>query len=284
MKIFLQSFIATLIFVSLFSWRTAEAIAQGDNATENSTKTNVDQVYFELRIYNIDNQENQKVALDYLEKLYIPALKKLEPRNVGVFVADQAENEEENHSVFVLTPFKDLNAYADQLSSLGEPIAELATSSDEAEAAFAAYMDRALKDPVYSRIDIRLMRAFKEIPNLELAEYSQNRTNRIFELRLYESHNEEFAKRKVKMFNEGEVQLMRKVEMAPVFFGETLVGSDVPNLIYMLSAESHEAHQEHWKAFLADPEWDRMKNLDEYRDTVSKIKKWLLVPAKFSDL
>jgi len=47
---------------------------------------------------------------------------------------------------------------------------------------------------------------------------------RIFELRLYESHTEEHARRKVDMFNDGEIQLMKDVELGPVFFGETIVG------------------------------------------------------------
>ena len=58
--------------------------------------------------------------------------------------------------------------------------------------------------------------AFKEDPN------------RIFELRLYESHNIDSARRKVKMFDDGETQLMRDTGLGPVFFGRTLAGPDSP--------------------------------------------------------
>ena len=85
------------------------------------------------------------------------------------------------------------------------------------------------------------------------------------------------------MFNEGgELQLMRDVEMAPVFFGETLIGPDAPNLVYMLSAKDEAAHQAHWKAFIASDRWKAMKDLPEYKDTVSKIQNWFLKPTDFS--
>ncbi len=50
----------------------------------------------------------------------------------------------------------------------------------------------------------------------------------------------------------------------------------------MLSAESEAAHKEHWQAFLDDPRWKAMKDLPEYKDTVSKIKSWYLKPTDFS--
>ncbi len=88
----------------------------------------------------------------------------------------------------------------------------------------------------------------------------------------------------VAMFNNGEIELMREVEMAPVFFGETLIGPNVPNLIYMLSADNMESHKAHWKAFLAHPTWERMKAMEKYKDTVSKIKNWFLKPTSYSQM
>ena len=85
------------------------------------------------------------------------------------------------------------------------------------------------------------------------------------------------------MFNQGEIQIMRDAEMGPVFFGETLIGSDTPNLIYMLSAANEDEHKQHWQAFLKHPDWKRMSQMEEYKDTVSKIENWFLKPTKFSD-
>jgi len=77
---------------------------------------------------------------------------------------------------------------------------------------------------------------------------------------------------------------MRDVNLGPVFFGEMLVGDDVPNLTYMLSAPNKSAHEDHWKGFIAHPDWNRMKNLDKYKGTVSKIRNWFLEPLSFSQI
>ena len=106
----------------------------------------------------------------------------------------------------------------------------------------------------------------------------------MFELRIYEAHNEDKAARKVAMFNDGEIDIMRDVKLGPVFFGETLVADDVPNLTYMLSADNDAAHKDLWKAFLAHPEWDRIKRLPKYKDTVSKITSIMLSPTSFSEI
>ena len=86
------------------------------------------------------------------------------------------------------------------------------------------------------------------------------------------------------MFNSGEIDIMRDVKLGPVFFGETLISSDVPNLTYMLSADNEAEHKKHWDAFRVHPEWQRMKNLAKYRDTVSKITSVMLKPTTYSQI
>ena len=86
------------------------------------------------------------------------------------------------------------------------------------------------------------------------------------------------------MFNDGEIQIMRDTNLGPVFFGETLIGPDVPNLVYMLSSADRESHKKHFDDFLAHPEWKRIKVLEEYKDTVSKIRRWFLQPTSYSQL
>ncbi len=227
--------------------------------------------YYELRIYHIFDYEKQAEMHDYLRSACLPALERIGITRVGVFSNLKDEND---HSVYMVIPFRDV----DQFTSLRDKLQQ----DPEFAAAQAAFSDRPLEDPVFTRIESRFMRAFSSIPVMELADYSINKTDRIFELRLYESHTADHARRKVKMFDEGETQLMRDVGMAPVFFGETLIGPTVPNLVYMLSAENEDAHKQHWQAFLESPRWAAMKDLPEYKDTVSKIRNWYLTPADFS--
>ena len=49
------------------------------------------------------------------------------------------------------------------------------------------------------------------------------------------SPSEKTGQKKIEMFNTGgELALFREVGMDPVFFGEALLGTRVPNLTYML--------------------------------------------------
>ncbi|MDG2012976.1 MAG: NIPSNAP family protein [Pirellulaceae bacterium] len=228
--------------------------------------------FYELRIYQIFDFEKQQEMEAHLRDAYLPALKRQGIDRVGVFRNLKDEND---HSVFMVIPFSDAAQFAGLRDALSQdPVYQ------KAEAKFS---DRPLKDPVYQRVKSWFLKSFVDIPVMELGEYSKNRTPRIFELRLYESHTDDHARRKIQMFNEGgELQLMRDVEMAPVFFGETLVGPNAPNLVYMLSAEDEVAHQAHWKAFIASDRWNAMKDLPEYKDTVSKIQNWFLKPTDFS--
>jgi len=83
------------------------------------------------------------------------------------------------------------------------------------------FVNSALADPAYVRMESSLMVAFKDMPKLEVPE----KKSRIFELRTYESHGTRAAKKKIEMFNEGgEIAIFKKTGLQPVFFGETLIG------------------------------------------------------------
>ena len=141
-----------------------------------------------------------------------------------------------------------------------------------------------MREPPYTRIESWFMRAFASIPVIELPAETKAGKDRIFELRVYESHNEDSARRKVDMFDSGETQIMRDTKLAPVFFGQTLIGNNVPNLTYMLSAPDMKAHREHWKAFGGHPDWKRMRVMPKYKDTVSRIYNYFFKPMKCSQI
>ena len=80
------------------------------------------------------------------------------------------------------------------------------------------------------------------------------------ELRIYESHSMKKGQKKIEMFNTGgELDIFGKVGLTPVFFGEALVGLKLPNLTYMLGFDNEEAKEAAWKAFLAHPDWKKLK-------------------------
>ena len=254
--------------VCLLSGPTLQAVIASDPPT-----ATVEQEYYELRIYKIYDYDKQVAAEKYLENALIPALNRMGVDRVGVFTNQGDEND---HSIFVLIPF----ANVDQFTGLNKQLA----ADEEYQAAAGDHFKRELKDPVFDRIESRFMKAFAGMPVIEIPKVSTEKQDRIFELRLYQSHTEDHARRKVQMFNEGEIQIMRDTQLGPVFFGETLIGPDVPNLIYMLSASDAESHKKHWTDFKAHPEWKRIKVLEQYKGTVSKISKWILEPTSYSQL
>src|SRR4029079_9533270 len=100
--------------------------------------------------------------------------------------------------------------------------------------------------PAFTRIQSWFLVAFAGLPKLEQPAYSLEKKPRIFELRTYESYSEAKALKKIEMFNSGEIDLMRDVKLGPIFYGQGLIGHDLPHLTYMLSGETREAHKEHW--------------------------------------
>ncbi|MDA1266899.1 MAG: NIPSNAP family protein [Planctomycetota bacterium] len=229
---------------------------------------------YELRRYVLGDGGGRAALLEHLAGALLPALARVGGIGpVGVFVAAEDVEAAPAHDVHVLLPMKSVNT----LLTLDDALA--------ADGAFRAKTKAWDAGPaVYARVESRLLQAFRSIPVVELPAQTAERAPRLFELRTYESKNADAARRKVRMFDVGETQLMRDVELAPVFFGATRVGHDVPNLTYMLSAADKAAHDAHWKAFLTHPDWERMKGLPEFADTVSKITRWFLRPADCSQI
>lgn len=263
-------------FLACFAAAIATACLLGA-ASEARAAEKPRQEFYELRTYRVANAEKQAIVSDYLKNALVPALNRMGVERVGVFkVMADAEAEEQDLSIFVLIAYPNLEMFAAVNPTLA--------ACSEYQKAAAALHALTKKDPGYTRIESRLMKAFADMPVMELPQETFDLAERMFELRIYESHDDLKARLKVAMFNDGEIDVMRDVKMAPVFYGETLVGQDVPNLIYMLSASDMESHEAHWKAFLGHPEWDRMKKIPKYKDTVSKITKVYLVPTDYSQI
>ena len=109
--------------------------------------------------------------------------------------------------------------------------------------------------------------------------------SRIYELRIYESHNYKAAQKKIEMFNEGgEIEIFKKTGLNPVFFGETLVGPLMPNLTYMLVFDDMADRDKNWKVFADSPEWKELSSDPQYKDTVSNISDIILSPASCSQI
>ena len=128
------------------------------------------------------------------------------------------------------------------------------------------------------------MKAFKLSPELQKPSLTGARKDRIYELRSYEGATEKLYQKKVHMFNEGnEIALFKRLNFNAVFYAEVLVGSHMPNLMYMTTFENKAERDLHWDTFRNDPEWKVLSAKPEYQHTVSKNDTLFLYPTDYSD-
>lgn len=228
--------------------------------------------FFELRAYTL--KPGKQPLLDaYFQTALVPALNRLGNKPVGVFY----ENPEGvSPTAYLLIRHATLAEYATAMD-------KIAADADY-QAAAAEYLAVPATEPVYDRIESSLLGGIEGLPGLVMP--AQGQKPRLFNLRIYESHNEAAAKKKIEMFNRGEIEIFRRVGLTPVLFGEALIGSRLPNLTYLLVFDDDDARVGAWNKFRADAEWLKLKAIPEYEDKriVSKITNKLLTPAAYSQI
>lgn len=229
-------------------------------------------MYFELRTYTLKDANQQSLVENYFKVAAIPALNRLGVKDIGVFSELNAIRQSK---VQVFIPYKSITEF--------ESITEKLEQDKEYLKAGAAYLNAPASAPAYERIESSLLKAFAHMPGVEVPA----NTSRIFELRRYEHATEGAGKKKLEMFNDaGEIDIFKRLGFKPVFFAETIIGENRPNLIYMVTFDDIEAHSKHWKSFGSDPQWKKVSANPDYADAklVSKITSTFLKPADFSQI
>jgi hypothetical protein len=230
--------------------------------------------YFELRRYHALAGPGRRRLTDFLQEAALPAWNRHGIAPIGVFSVLYGPS---RPTVYVLLPHPSLASVVQTPQRLAEDAAY--------REAGAAFLNTPLDEPAYVRMESSLMRAFSGMPRLEAPAGAAENAARLFELRVYESHSEPAGQRKIEMFNAGgEIAIFRKTGLTPVFFGETLVGPQMPNLTYMLTFSDMAARDQAWEVFREDPDWIRLRDDPYYADTVSNITDIILQPAPFSQV
>lgn len=142
------------------------------------------------------------------------------------------------------------------------------------------FFDESAPKPVYTEFDSYLCEAFDKIPRMQNP--AKDRT--LFHLRHYHSPNEEANQRKVKMFNDAEIDVFDKVGVNPVCYGEVISGPHMPALMYLTWYKDKATHDASWKAFGSHPDWLAIKNLPEYAHTATNNTNRLLLPMEYSQV
>ena len=214
--------------------------------------------YYQISVYHTSSQQQLDSLSRYLQQSYVPALHRAGFSKVGVFMP-LANDTSANKRIVTWMPFAAL--------------AQLNKVSYNAVA------------PHYARLENILLSAFPKAPHYQLPKLSGPAAAHIFELRSYESPTEERYLSKEKMFNKGnEVDLFARLGFNAVFYARVMAGSRMPNLMYLTSFNSQQAHDEHWKAFGDDAEWKKLSGLPEYQKNVNKADIMLMHPAAYSDI
>jgi hypothetical protein len=210
----------------------------------------------------------------FLKDAYLPALKRLGIKSVGVFKPKTIDTDSIK-KVMVLIPFSSLEQFSNLDNELSKDTAYLNAGSN--------YLNAPFNKAPYLRIESVLLQAFTGHPNLTPTSLSNLKDERVYELRSYESATEANFKNKVAMFHDGEIELFELLKFNPVFYAEVISGDKMPNLMYMTTFTNQASRDEHWKAFFASPEWKVLGAKTEYKNNVSKANIMLLTPTAYSD-
>lgn len=241
-----------------------------------SSYTSVARDYYQVKIYRIDKDSQETLLDQYLQTAYIPALHRSGIEKVGVFKPIEGKNGTERF-VMVFIPFTSLTEFEELEKKLSNDKEYLKKGKEYIEAPYDA--------PPYNRIESILMKSFTSMPHFAVPELDSKPSERVYEFRSYEGATEQLYERKVEMFNDaGEVELFKKLDFNPVFFAEVISSAHMPHLIYMTTFADEDSQSARWDAFRVHPDWEKMKAMDRYQNTVSSITKYLMYPTDYSDI
>ena len=233
------------------------------------------QMYYEIRGYHVKSSAQAERVDSYLRDAYLPALHKAGIDKIGVF-KPIASDTAFGRIIFVFVPYTNLSQY--------QKVSALVEKNKDHQKNGKAFLEAPVNDPPFVRYESILLKAFENMPVFAPPAYTNPAGDRVYELRSYESATEEKAAKKREMFNKaGEITLFQNLGFNAVFYGEVVMGSRKPNLMYMITFQDMKTHDEKWQTFVSSEEWKKMSGMKEYEFTVSRIVKYLLSPTSYSD-
>lgn len=227
--------------------------------------------YYQLKVYHLKTAAQEAQIDQFLKDAYIPAMHRAGIPAIGVFkpvVQDTADQR-----IYVFTPV----AKFEQLLNLDNVLAK----DSQFQTAGAAYLNAAYNNAPYTRLETIIMTAFKGMLKPAVPNLTSPKSERIYELRSYESATEKLADNKIDMFNFAELDIFTKLNFNAVFYGKVISGSTMPNLMYMTTFNNKAERDEHWKAFT--PAYAPVRVLPQYQNNTSKNVTLFLYPTDYSN-
>jgi len=233
------------------------------------------QMYYEIKIYRFNSPSQVEATDNYLKNAFIPASHRAGITNIGVFKPVEADTAF-GKMVYVFIPYKTPDEYFKLVGTL--------ESDQTYQQAGKAFLDADVKAAPFTRYESVFLKAFAFMPQMKTFQYSTPASERIYELRSYESATEAKALKKIHMFNEGgETKIFEAIGSNAVFYGQVLLGSQKPRLMYLTTYADMKTHDEKWNAFRNHPDWKKLSSMEEYKNSTSKTKAFLCHPTDYSD-
>lgn len=250
------------------SFLKSSAIAAGTTlaapAIAGNTPPADEKSLFELRVYELaEGPDNKDKLIKYIKEAFIQLLKK---NNSNAVVFEPYEQDEPK--LYLLIEYPSQSEFYNVQKALTTDPSYLSSAQE--------YNSIPTSTPVYSRYQSFLLDSFDRYPSLVMPQEERN----LFELRTYQSANEDAGRRKVEMFNNEEIDLFLSVGMEPVFFGKIIAGQYMPALIYMVTFKDMEAQEAGWAKFSSSEGWATLRQKPEYANVVSNIQTVNLKPIE----
>ena len=208
--------------------------------------------YYQLRRYQLSSAQARGSA-DYFSNALIPALNRMKIAPVGVF----------NVTIGLASPNPYILMPCASLETLAKLDERLLADADYQKAA-RPFFTAAATQPSFMRMDSSLLQAFPKYPRLTLPQAAVARKARIYEIRTYESPNEQDHQLKMEQMQAGESEIFQSAGAWTVFFADTLIGTRLPKLTYMLGYDDLAARDRVWTAFAAAPAWKALNSQPRY--------------------
>lgn len=253
----------------------ATTAAAGLASSSAAAADEVSRQYFELTFFRLKNSAARQRArmLEFLEEHHLPMSKRVGLGPVGYF---QVYLGADTPKIVMLTAH----------DSLADLEAKVARKYADKKWTAAADQWGGSADAPFERVERWLLRAFEGMPRIEVPEIVEGKAPRLFDLRTYESESFADNREKANMFNTEEIRIFRESGVQPVFFGQAMFGSKLPNLTYMVCYDDMRAREKAWRTFSAHPDWNRIKVKPGWsnEEIVSAISNTFLRPLPFSPI
>jgi hypothetical protein len=253
----------------------ASAFALTDSKLAQAQSAGPGREFYLLQRYGLQSGPQSKLVETYFADALIPTLTRMGLGPIGAFHLTLGPETPAYYLVIPGTP----------LEGLATLDLRLAGDGDFLKAA-EPFWNATAAAPAFLRVESSLMSAFTGWPKLTPPPATATKAKRIFQLRTYESPSHGEHVRKVEMFNSGEFDIFSKAGLHPVFFGDTLVGSRMPNLTYMLSLTDLTELDAKWALFSNDPNWKKLSSSQRYAydQIVTNVTNLILSPLGCSQI